>query len=59
MLPKLYLFGNYYRSTYLLRAKSHDKNVLLSEVGGAATAHPTPPVFRVKFVLKMVGIPNK
>ena len=31
----------------ILRAMDHDKNLLNLEVGGAAPAHSTPPVFRV------------
>ena len=47
-LPKLHLFGNCYKFTYLdLEAKGHDKNVSNLEVGGAAPASPTPPVFSV------------
>ena len=47
-LPKHHLFGNCYKPTYLeLRAITKNSHNL--EVGDAAQAHPTPPVFRVVF----------
>ena len=38
-----------WKSLYIniLRVKGHDKNFSNLEVGGAAPARPTPPVFRV------------